>query len=84
MEELWEEDLEEYLTTDHGKEIKILLNIFKKYKKGDDVSAEDLIFESKMVLDRTWELLNLGKWIDVAVERKQVFAIASYVQVNFI
>lgn len=70
------------LTTKHGTEIRILLKIYQDFQE-EKISVEDLIFESKVVLDYTWEKLNLGKWMDVPVETKQVYSIAAFIQVNF-
>lgn len=75
------EDIAALLTPQHGREIRILLNAYQDFRERK-ISADDLIFESKVVLDYTWEKLNLGKWMDVPMETKQVYSIAAFIQVT--
>ncbi|KAK6645095.1 hypothetical protein RUM43_001371 [Polyplax serrata] len=80
VESFWESDISRFLTEKHGSEIKWLLKILERFKKSE-CNSDYLIFEAKVVIDRTWEKLNVGKWKDVPEELKQVYGIASFIQI---
>lgn len=74
-------DISGSLSPEHGTEIRLLLESYAKFRSGE-ATAADLLFDSKVVTDRTWELLNVGKWVDVPVAHRQVYAIASLIHVS--
>lgn len=81
IKELWPKEVFTHLTLKHGTEIRILVKNYEAFQE-KKISAEELIFQSKVVLDYTWEKLNVGKWMDVPIEPKQVYCMAAFIQVR--